>query len=446
MVQLSYDAIVIGAGPAGLTAGLEAAASGARVLILEKRNSEDSAQRFQAVVLDAQSQINLRNLGVSLNCLVPLHQALVFDRHWQVDGHTRYAEQPPQHYLPSCSDLDIILGRRHITSVTAIHDLENALLDTCAQHPNIHIHHGMYISHLQPASHGVVVQAQSATHSVSAFGNMLAICDGANSDLSGALNLLGICKAPLAEPVDTMICRFSQPTQPGIVRIRTQVERCNNLVVAFDLKHEQIVYAGYPMRSYDPTYLAQHLAHQMQLPGQLLQAPLVVTQQAKLAPSFNPHPHIFVLGDAALSGTAPLGVYLNKAISDGRAFGEVCQARRDPRAFWRAQQLFAQRRAHPKLSQLIWEETMVAWLFNNLHTLPPEMQMQAVAELLPRFAFRWKVKRGSTMRMMAVNAVDTYGTLFSTASDVAGQMHLRPLKNLMAASAVACRHLQNALE
>ncbi|MEM7003202.1 MAG: FAD-dependent monooxygenase, partial [Pseudomonadota bacterium] len=95
MVQLSYDAIVIGAGPAGLTAGLEAAASGARVLILEKRNSEDSAQRFQAVVLDAQSQINLRNLGVSLNCLVPLHQALVFDRHWQVDGHTRYAEQPP---------------------------------------------------------------------------------------------------------------------------------------------------------------------------------------------------------------------------------------------------------------------------------------------------------------------------------------------------------------
>lgn len=441
-----YDAIVIGAGPAGLTAALEAAATGARVLVVEKRNAADSAQRFQAVVLDAQSQINLRNLGVELDDLVALHQALILDGEWRVDGHVRYAEQPVPHHKPSSSALDGILDRREISSVCAIRDLEAALLRACHRHTHVEVINDCHVSHITPSEYGNQITFTAAGRSTSAFGALLAICDGAASDQSGALRLLRTTKIPLAAPVGTLICRFDRPAHPGIVRIRTQVARYNNMVVSFDLRHEQIIYAGYPQTGYDPSFLAADLAREMKLPGQLLQAPLVVSQQTRIASEFCPASRVLVLGDAALCGTAPLGVYLNKAIADARYFGETCAARHNDLALRTRIQGYARRRTHPKIAQLIWEESMVAWLFNHLHTLPRAMQLHAVAELLPRYAFRWKVKRGGITRMFAVNAIDTSATALSTLSSAAHQARLGPLANLMAASARACRHAQDFME
>ena len=419
----SYDVLVSGGGPSGLCAALEAARSSLRVRVVERRPDLQSrgGGRFQPVVLDRQTLVNLANLRVDPKTLraQPISRAVFLGPAGDFEGSVAYPEMSGTLSGPSSSTLERLMFRRDLVAVSAIQDVERSLWEQCEAHPNIEVTFDCVISALRPGPHGVELTLRGGSGEASTCSaRILAIADGAWSDVKGAMRLAGGSKESRTRPVDLLACRFDPVGKPGELIVRNTPGDPYQHIVALSLPHELVLYLKAPANvdPGDPSAVervASEAIRSVGMHARLSDAPLFFTQTVRRADSIVLGDRIFVLGDAALSGTAVLGVYLNKAIFDAHAFGQVCAADPTrPEELARAARVFAERHDSAACVQAILEEEVVSSVYNTRSSEALRDPLsQSLYSLGPRWAFRYKLQRGGLGRATMLNVVDAYATL-----------------------------------
>lgn len=418
----SYQVIISGGGPAGLCAALEVAQTGSRVLVVEARDRPPHRDktRFQAVVLDQQTLINLNNLGVDIERhLQPIHGARFLDERGLFEGSVTYPDIAPTIGGRSSSDLNRIMFRRDIVAMSSINGIEEVLLERCRAVNNVHIRFGSTISGIRTGSAELSVDVQGSKGTSDSYScQLLTIADGANSDKKGALGLIGIAKQDFAQPVDILACQFEPVNSPGELIIRNTPGDQYAHIAAFALPDQLVLYCKSPPGAeVDRPDVLEELAEEalgrLNEKSKLLSTPQFVRQRARQATSFSYGNTIVVIGDAAFSGTAVLGVYLNKGICDARAIGELCyRARREPSQISRHVGFFSSRAQSLAYRQAVLEEQAISTVYNtDLRSLRQTPLSKSLYSLGPRWAFRYKVNNTGMLRATGANLADTYSTI-----------------------------------
>ena len=402
-----HDVIVIGGGPCGLATALTAAKLGLRVLLLEKRSAYEDApdhlRRFQAVVVDETTLNNLVYLGIKVRKGDGFHELTRANFQSSVredDGFANYHPMPDQLLGNPCGDLSKVGFRRKIVAVTSIRDIEDRLYQAVRDNPSIDAHFDTEVKAIENRRDGVSVSVSHDASGHATFkANWLAVADGANSHTKGALKLLGIRKQPVAAPIRVVAARYRSEGRAGELCIREALDEQHRHTAFFGLKDESVIYTDVPeqVRAEEPRIAAAYMsqiAPKLKL-SELIGTPLLVSQQAMIADRFK-HNRVVVLGDAAFSGTAVLGVYLNKAICDAIGFGEFIQTgQRTNEAL-----------APSVYQQFIAEENLVSFAYNYRGTGQMPGVVRDLLEALPRSAFRLKSGRYGLPRSLMRNYVD----------------------------------------
>lgn len=408
-----FDVVIIGAGPTGLMAALQAAAIGKRTLVLEKRPGfGDRAAdqiRFQAVIVDEQTLINLNNVGVHISqTQFPEidHANFYSDNNNSPPVIIPYHAMPTQLQGPSNDDLGLLAYRRKIVALSSIASVEQSLYELISTNPLIDCYFDQDI-----AAIGVAESISVETSAGKMTADYLAIADGASSDRSGALKLLGVSKRRLPHVIDIAISTFADKHRAGELTVKESAQGGHQHTAMFGLSNETVLYQSIPPNSgqtaSQPSQLAAQLtqvAADLGVTATMSATPRVIQQQAGMVTDNTIDERIFVLGDAAQSGTAVLGVYFNKGIFDSVAFGR-CLRDGDVRRFrLRASSLAAR--------TLLIEEYLIGEAWNKpFAALRSNRLGYHIADALPRSLFRLKAGRHGLARTLALNTADTMASL-----------------------------------
>lgn len=444
------DIVVVGAGPAGLVTALEAAAAGRSVQILEARNPSSPTHngRFQAVVLDRQSLVNLQNLGVSLACVTPLVTALSMDANGSCLGHVAYPKTAQSSTNRSSGELGHLVGRRDVAAVAVIHEIEQALQAACERSPQIRIAYGASVHIAEETDSKVVLHIEHAGQQHVIASTLLAVCDGANSDQRGMLGQLNIPKVGMAPEVETLIVQLQSELPAGQLNFRTLPDGVSTFATLFGLGSRSVLYASLPpMMPADLNLelLAAQLCQSLGSSYQPTQPAMRIKQQARLAQQFTAGSRVCVLGDAALSGTAAIGVYLNRAIADARAFGELCAAT-TPQQYNLRFTAYARRREHWATQTVLAEEVALAAAFNSGFPLAAQAYPDQVNAFVPRMVFRWKIHRGGLVRYSLVSSIDAAATTALSLQKLGQTLQLPLLEHNAAHARTLWSRLQRVVE
>jgi 2-polyprenyl-6-methoxyphenol hydroxylase-like FAD-dependent oxidoreductase len=202
--------------------------------------------------------------------------------------------------------------------------------------------------------------------------------------------------------VDIVAARFPAQRRAGELLIREAFSDTHQHTACFGLEEEYIVCTSVPQKmDTSETGVSQHmraLMPKLDITDDPLDAPQLIRQQLMIADTFRRN-NTLVLGDAAFSGTAVIGVYLNKAISDAIAAAELISTGKSSRD--------ADQRTAAAYRQFIFEERMVALVYNDDLRLDgiPDLARD-VYEGMPRSLFRLKAGRHGVPRTLLRNWLD----------------------------------------
>ena len=446
-----YHVVVIGAGPAGLMAALHAAAAGRRTLVLEKRPEFDQRElkdlRYQAVIIDEQTLLNLSNIGVDINPdLFPeIDHANFYSGSHSLPVIIPYHAMPTRMEGPSRDDLNLLAFRRRIVALASISHIESALHELACNNPLIDYRFNQTVTQISTGE-----QLQVSTEQAKFTTDHLAVADGANSDRQGALKLLGITKRRLPHRVDLAVGKFADHSRAGELAVReTTINSDHQHTAMFGLSDETIIYCSLPAGATDKNRQTNQPAGTGVSPAQALERsatffgisepvsapPAVIQQQAGIINHYGVDERIFVLGDAAQSGTAVWGVYFNKGIFDGVAFGRSLRDGHSRRFRLRASSLAAR--------TLLIEEYLIGEAWNEpFAALKNSPLGHHIADALPRSLFRLKAGRHGLVKTLAVNTADTMATL---SRGLASTLPESQLREASLQSARVWQALQNTL-
>jgi len=433
---LKRDVIIIGAGPTGLMAALEAARAGKRVLVLEKRPHFDQRDagnsRFQALVVDQQTLVNLNNVGLNISTrdFFAINQASLFTNDDQPPQSIPYHQMPDSFSGPSSDDLGLLAFRRRIVAMTSIAIVEQRLFEQVQSNPAIDCYFDQHIEHIETAQEVIITTTKNTFRS-----QILAIADGANSDRQGALRHLQINKNRLPHAVDIALVKFHDSDRTGQLIVK---EVAGEHAALFGMENETVLYTNLPIRSGHHN-IKQHLkdiAVSLGLNATMTSAPLLIRQEPGWVTSAMPSARTLVLGDAAQSGTAVLGVYFNKGISDAVAFGRYLLDGDTKRFVARAQSLPAR--------ALLMEEHLIGYAWHESFAILRQFNLgNEMAQSIPRSLFRLKAGRHGLVRTLAANTADT---MASVASGLSQSLPGHGLKHTSRQSARVWRALQKSLD
>jgi 2-polyprenyl-6-methoxyphenol hydroxylase-like FAD-dependent oxidoreductase len=433
---LKRDVIVIGAGPTGLMAALEAARTGKRVAVLEKRphfnHRDDSKSRFQALIVDEQTLVNLSNVGLNIlkSDFFAINHALLFTDDHQPPQSIPYHQMPDRFEGPSSDDLGPLAFRRRIVAMTSIAIVEQRLFEQVQSNPAIECYFDQHIEHIETVKEIIVT---TTTNTIRA--QTLAIADGANSDRHGALRHLQISKNRLPHAVDIALVKFQDPDRTGQLVVK---EIAGEHAALFGMANETVLYTNLPKNAGQHN-IKQHLidiAASLDLNAAMTSAPLLIRQEPGWVTSAVPSNRTLVLGDAAQSGTAVLGVYFNKGISDAVAFGRYLIDADTTRFAARAQGLPAK--------TLLMEEHLIGYAWHESFAILRQFNLgNEMAQSIPRSLFRLKAGRHGLVRTLAANTADT---IASVASGLSRSLPNNGLSRASKQSAKVWRALQQSLD
>jgi len=438
----SFDVAVIGAGPTGLTAALEAARLGARVVVVEKRppleRRAKSERRFQAVVIDRTTLTNFHNLGivVSGGTFFEISSATLDHGVPEAQHVVEYHPMPKSLDGPTTRGLGPLLLRRQVVAAAAIDHVERALLERARQDSRIHLLHETRPEGIRESAEGLELRCGSAHASIRA--RVLAIADGARSDERGALGLVGIERRHWGSPLLTGFVQIRSKLRPGtlIVRQVPSDDPVDTLCIALDGRAViafSLPRTG-PASGRQPSALrklARNAARKIGLEDDLVGSPVVVHQRVGVSERVVVGRRIFVIGDAALSGTSVLGVYLNKGVHEAADFAATADAMLSAGvssargAALRAS--FARRYLASAYPQLLVQEGIVAQTYARSWGPPGSTTFgRELIALGPRIAFRAKASRHPAWRTALANGADALATVAGQAGRVSATLGLLP--------------------
>lgn len=438
----SFDVAVIGAGPTGLTAALEAARKGARVIVLEKRPPLErrarSQRRFQAVVVDRTTLTNLHNLGIAVAGSPFFEIACATLDHGDPGAQhaVDYHPMPATLAGPTTRRLTPLLLRRRVVAAAAIDEIEQALLERARRETGIELLHEACPAQIRETAEGVTIACSGSRDPIHA--RVLAVADGARSNERGALQLLGVARRRWGRPLLTGFAQVRSHLRPGtlIVRQVPSDEPVDTLCIALDGR--AVVAFSLP-RSVQPSStplrglrrLASATSRKLGLTGELLGTPVVVRQQVGASERLVVGKRTFVMGDAAFSGTSVLGVYLNKGVHEAADFATTADAMlaagvgSSRAAHIRA--AFEQRYSTVAYPQLLAQEGIVAGTYGRSWGAPGATTLgRELIALGPRVAFRAKASRHPAWRAALTNGADVLATLTGEASRLSATLGLAP--------------------
>ena len=415
-----YDVVVIGAGPTGLMAALEAAQHGRKVALLEKREPLDlrnpAQQRFQAVVVDLSTMINLTNVGVDTagGEFFPLSEAIFpEDKSYKAPA-VQYHRAPQRYSGESSGDIWGVAFRRKIVALASIGHIERQLTDLVEAASAISVFYNATLSEINVGLEQVKVTYAYAGKTESLRACALAVADGARSDKNGALQLLGVSKISLSDPINIVTARYRELGREGQLIVREVPDPQHQHTGCFGLKDEAVVYTNISQEDVakGDKFLQEYMssiAKKLGLNDEIIGEPVLVPQHAAMVQDEKLSSLVHVLGDAAFSGTAILGLYLNKGICDAVAFGAVLRHESAPKRV---------RISNPAYAEIIAEENFVASMFNaDWRLVRDSLVGRKLFSVIPRCLFRVKVGQHGIPRALAVNTADVISTLYDGAAD-----------------------------
>jgi 3-(3-hydroxy-phenyl)propionate hydroxylase len=163
-----HPVVIVGAGPVGLTAALDCAARGLRVVVLDDNNTVSTGSR---AVCHAKRSLEVWDrLGVAAPLVargVRWQVGKVFFRQGLAYSFDLLPE--PHHKMPAM----INLQQYH---------LEQALVEACAREPLVDLRWKHKVAHLQQADDHVLLTVETPDGEFGMQAQWLIACDGANSD------------------------------------------------------------------------------------------------------------------------------------------------------------------------------------------------------------------------------------------------------------------------
>ncbi|MBO6704375.1 MAG: FAD-dependent monooxygenase [Pseudomonadales bacterium] len=433
-----YDVIIAGAGPSGLTAALHASLQGKKTLVLEKRaklsRRNEESRRFQAVIVDEQTLTNLHNIGLPITEEIfhPIDEAF-FQTGEEPALPISYHKMNLRRSGRSSCDLNELAFRRKIVAIASINDIESHLTDRANETANVTINYNVDVSSIETSYDRVELRSDKGTFT----SHRLVIADGANSDIAGCLKLLGIRKKRHERSVNIAIARFPKTYESGTLLIRETPSEALRHTAVFGLANETVLYTNYPGSSQISIEChIENVARKLGILAEMLAPPLSIRQQTSFATNVAPHERVCVIGDAALSGTAIMGVYLNKGIFDAVAFSRLLRTQ-DTKWFRSRAKSIATR-------ELLAEERIIARAFSPISgRLLNNNIGRELATAIPRSLFRLKAGRHGLTRTIATNTADT---LASVAKGFSESLPSGPLQRTADRTSKGWRFVAKSLE
>ena len=426
--QANYDAVVLGAGPSGMMAALAASREGARVLVCERRSLKKLREnaRYQAVVIDRQTIGSLRLLGVDERFIQKLTHCEFFGPKGSVTGTVPFAgfhASEPK----AGSSLKKILFRREVVALASIRELEDKLRETCLRDTKIHLEYRANTVSISESNARVdlAVDLEGKTKHINA--KLVAIADGANSDKHGGLALLQQRKKTLLRTGSIVTCRLAPQIDRGVIRILGRPGKTPAIGAAFALPHETVAYGTTSLK--DASRLTPLQINEMLislgLNGNLTEPPNFIPQVVRIARKFVIGKRCLVLGDAAFSGSAAMGSYLNKGLADGMAFGKICRHLGYRKKLSRKIRKYAGRRYSPAIETLIAEERTGKLIVAGAELPNAKVWDNTFGHLLTRHIFRLKIRRKSIPHTLCATALDNVASIYHYYGDVANVIGFR---------------------
>lgn len=424
-----YDVVIIGAGPSGMMAALGAAKSGAKVLICERRSLLQLQQnaRYQAVVIDRQTVGNLRSVRVDESFLQHLTHCEFFGTGGCITGEVPFSELGSSKAKAGAS-LSKILFRRDVVALASINELEAKLREACQRESNIQLEYEVQTTSILERRDFVDLQVKFNNKQKRLSARLVGVADGANSDKRGGLALLNQKKKTLLRTGSIVTCRLKPQIKPGVIRILSQPGHLPAIGAAFALPKETVAYGTTSLK--DASCLTPHqirmLLEALGLDVHLNEEPNFIPQKVRIAKRFVVGKRCLVLGDAAFSGSAAMGSYLNKGVADGMAFGKVCRHLSNKGKLAGKVRKYASRRYSPAVEALIAEERTGKLIVATAEHPKAKYWENTFGHLLTRHIFRWKIRRKNLALTLCAIGLDNVSSTYVYLGKVADTVGIQP--------------------
>ena len=321
------DVVIIGAGPAGLIAGLAAKRKGAgRVVILERRNQKRT--RVNMLLLDAGIVADIERAGADTSGFAPATDFTFIDASTQ--KLYQFPLRRPRTDMRERFSVFDMVPRRAPHSDVSINELEQLLIDTINRTPGIELIFAVRIDAIKSRKDHSLIRLTHQNETCLLNARFIGISDGAQSK---TLTMIGGKRIGKRNLESAVLANFQQA---GLGQVKFETDGRTEEVLTLRGASGSTVSVTLPPGSRWENCDLQDGAQRQSLKefvmekaklvgveGPIASGP-VITQVVLGRSNRSIYGHnVFVMGDALRSSTPRLGLGANWAMRDGVRFAEA---------------------------------------------------------------------------------------------------------------------------